>query len=244
MKNTLIITGASKGLGNALALHYLNQGHSVYSLSRTKADNLAEVTQIECDLSNLEELETVFTSLLNTVKETLPTSLTLINNAGSLGTVSHLENIESDNIIQTVNLNYTAPLLLNSLFIKQTEDWKTERKIRTISSGAAASSIDGWSVYCSSKAAIDQMTRVLGVEQASKFNPVHTLSIYPGVVDTGMQGEIRKAREEDFSNIEKFKNMKANSELASPESVAQLIYTIDLNATLSNGSVVSVRDYS
>jgi benzil reductase ((S)-benzoin forming) len=241
---SIIITGASKGLGNALALNYLSKGYSVYSISRTKADNLSEVTQIECDLSDLEGLKTAFTSLLNTMRATSPTSLTLINNAGSLGTVSHLENIDSDNIIQTVNLNYTAPLLLNSIFIKQTEDWKINRSIRTISSGAATSSIDGWSVYSSSKAAIDQMTKAMGVEQANKTNPVHTLSIYPGVVDTQMQGEIRNSKSEDFSNIEKFKDMEANNELASPESVAQLVYKIDKDSSLDNGSVVTVRDYS
>ncbi len=241
---SIIITGASKGLGNALALNYLSKGYSVYSISRTKADNLSEVTQIECDLSDLEGLKTAFTSLLNTMRATSPTSLTLINNAGSLGTVSHLENIDSDNIIQTVNLNYTAPLLLNSIFIKQTEDWKINRSIRTISSGAATSSIDGWSVYSSSKAAIDQMTKAMGVEQANKTNPVHTLSIYPGVVDTQMQGEIRNSKSEDFSNIEKFKDMKTNNELASPQSVAQLVYKIDKDSSLDNGSVVTVRDYS
>lgn len=241
---SIIITGASKGLGNALALNYLSKGYSVYSISRTKADNLSEVTQIECDLSDLEGLKTAFTTLLNTMRATSPTSLMLINNAGSLGTVSHLENIDSDNIIQTVNLNYTAPLLLNSIFIKQTEDWKINRSIRTISSGAATSSIDGWSVYSSSKAAIDQMTKAMGVEQANKTNPVHTLSIYPGVVDTQMQGEIRNSKSEDFSNIEKFKDMKANNELASPESVAQLVYKIDKDSSLDNGSVVTVRDYS
>ncbi|MDG1176206.1 MAG: SDR family NAD(P)-dependent oxidoreductase [Flavobacteriales bacterium] len=241
---SIIITGASKGLGNALALNYLSKGYSVYSISRTKADNLSEVTQIECDLSDLEGLKTAFTTLLNTMRATSPTSLMLINNAGSLGTVSHLENIDSDNIIQTVNLNYTAPLLLNSMFIKQTEDWKINRSIRTISSGAATSSIDGWSVYSSSKAAIDQMTKAMGVEQANKTNPVHTLSIYPGVVDTQMQGEIRNSKSEDFSNIEKFKDMKANNELASPESVAQLVYKIDKDSSLDNGSVVTVRDYS
>ena len=241
---SIIITGASKGLGNALALNYLDKGYSVYAISRTKAENLSEVTQIECDLSDLEALKTAFFSLLNTLKATSPTSLTLINNAGSLGTVSHLENIDSDNIIQTVNLNYTAPLLLNSMFIKQTEDWKINRSIRTISSGAATSSIDGWSVYCSTKAAIDQMTRVMGVEQTNKINPVHTLSIYPGVVDTQMQGDIRNSKSEDFSNIEKFKDMKANNELASPQSVAQLVYKIDKDSSLDNGSVVTVRDYS
>ena len=94
------------------------------------------------------------------------------------------------------------------------------------------------------QAAIDQMTRVMGVEQTNKINPVHTLSIYPGVVDTQMQGEIRNSKSEDFSNIEKFKDMKTNNELASPQSVAQLVYKIDKDSSLDNGSVVTVRDYS
>ena len=240
---TLIITGASKGIGNAIAKEFYKNGYQVISLSRTKADNLEGIVQIACDISDLEGLELVMKSVLAKVKDSSPTSITLINNAGSLGLINKLENIDYHNIIQSVNINYTAPLILNSIFIKETESWGIERKIRTISSGAANGSYDGWSVYCSTKAAVDRMTKVIGVEQESIKNPVHTLSIYPGVVDTGMQTLIRNSSEEEFSNVERFKAMKANGDLASPKEVAIKILAIENDNSIENGSIVDVRDY-
>lgn len=240
---TLIITGASKGIGNAIAKEFNKNGYNVISLSRTKADNLTGVNQVECDLSDLEGLELVMKSILTKVKYSSPTSITLINNAGSLGLINKLENIDYQNIIQSVNINYTAPLILNSIFIKETESWEIERKIRTISSGAANGSYDGWSVYCSTKAAVDRMTKVIGVEQESKENPVHAIAIYPGVVDTGMQAQIRNSSEEEFSNVERFKAMKASNELALPIEVAIKILVIENDTSIENGSIVDVRDY-
>lgn len=240
---TLIITGASKGIGNAIAKEFYKNGYQVFSLSRTKADNLEGIEQITCDISDLEGLELVMKSVLAKIKTSSPTSITLLNNAGSLGLINQLENIDYQNIIQSVNINYTAPLVLNSIFIKETESWGIERKIRTISSGAANGSYDGWSVYCSTKAAVDRMTSVIGVEQENKPNPVHTISIYPGVVDTGMQAVIRNSSEDEFSNVERFKAMKENGDLASPQEVAIKVLVIENDNSIANGSVVDVRNY-
>lgn len=240
---TLIITGASKGLGKAIAKEFHKNGYQVISLSRTKGNDLDGIEQVTCDLSDLERLESVFTKVLENAKASSPTSITIFNNAGSLGLINQLENIDYQNIIQSVNINYTAPLLLNSIFIKKTESWGIERKIRTISSGAANSSIDGWSVYCSTKAAIDRMTSVIGIEQENKSNPVHTIAIYPGVVDTEMQAVIRNSSKEEFSNIERFKAMKKNGDLSSPEEVAITMFSIENDNTIPNGGIIDVRNY-
>ena len=241
---TLIITGASKGIGNAIAKEFQNNGYQVVSLSRTKGENMEGITQIECDLSDLENLQSTFVTLLSDLKPTITESITLLNNAGSLGLINQLENIDYQNIIQTVNINYTAPLLLNSLFIKETENWNVQRKIRTISSGAANGSYDGWSVYCSTKAAVDRMTAVIGVEQENKNNPVHAIAIYPGVVDTEMQAQIRNSSEDEFSNVARFKAMKTENQLASPQEVATIIYQIENDTSIKNGVIVDVRKYN
>lgn len=188
-------------------------------------------------------MQVVFKSVLNKAKLASLTSITLLNNAGSLGQIKKLENIDYQSIINSVNINYTAPLLMNSLFIKETESWGVDRKIRTISSGAANSDIDGWSVYCSTKAGVNRMTSIIGLEQKNKKNTVHVIAIYPGIVDTAMQMEIRNASEEDFSNVKRFKVMKANNELTSPEEVAIKILVIENNSSIKNGSIVDVRDY-
>ena len=58
-----------------------------------------------------------------------------------------------------------------------------------------------------------------------------------------MQTEIRNASEENFSNVLRFKEMKANNELVSPEEVAIKILVIENDSSIENGSIVDVRDY-
>jgi benzil reductase ((S)-benzoin forming) len=239
---TLIITGASKGLGKAIAKLYLQKNYQVISLSRSQSEDLKGIEQIPCDLSKIDEAELIFKNILKEVINSNPESITLINNAGSLGEIHTLEEISIESIKDTVTINYTAPLLLSSIFIKETEGLAISKKIRTISSGAANGAYHGWSVYCSTKSAVDSFTKVIGVEQVTADNPIHSISIYPGVIDTGMQKQIRNSSEKAFSNVERFKAMKENNELASPESVAELIYKIDNDLSIGNGEIVDVRN--
>lgn len=78
-----IITGASKGLGEAIALQALEKGHEVHALSRTKSDVFHEkLTQHQIDLINLEEAEQQFETLLSSINPDRYSGITLINNAG------------------------------------------------------------------------------------------------------------------------------------------------------------------
>lgn len=78
-----IITGASKGLGQAVALQALEKGHEVHALSRTKTDvSHKKLTQHQIDLINLEEAEQQFETLLSSIDPDRYSGITLINNAG------------------------------------------------------------------------------------------------------------------------------------------------------------------
>lgn len=243
MKNYLIITGASKGLGKALAEFYSEHGYTVYSLARTNNKEWTSINQVACDLADTGLAKNVFSELLESILKEKPTSITLINNAGTLGEVNTLDSIPSHDIEQTVSINYTAPLLFCSIFIDKTKDLSIEKKIRNISSGAAKGAYHGWSVYCSTKAAMDSFTRVVAAEQSEEENPVHALSIYPGVIDTGMQSQIRETTEKQFSDVERFRRMKKEGDLSSPTTIAQLIYKIDLDSTIENGKIEDVREF-
>ena len=237
MKKIVIITGASKGIGNALALEYKSKGYAVYSIARTIVENLPKNQQISCDLSNLEESVTRFKDLLKTITSKKPTHLTLINNAGTLGDTNRIENIDSQNIIATVNLNLTIPLLFSSIFIQQTKNRNSIKKIITISSGAAYKTYYGWSVYCATKAGIDSFTKVIAKEQKTAKNPVGVIAIYPGLVDTDMQTEIRTKSTIEFSNVERFINKSKNNQLLKTTEIAKKIIALDKtykNATTQN----------
>ena len=243
MNKVAIITGGSKGIGNALVLKFKTDGFKVISISRNKVNNLEDSEQVICDLSNIDDAENCLNKLLNNLKEIKPQEIILINNAGTLGEINRVENIDSKNIESTVSLNFTAPLILSSQFIKNTKSWSCLRKIINISSGAAVGSYYGWSVYCASKAAMDSFTKVVAVEQESEENPVKIMAIYPGVVDTNMQKLIRTKSKEEFKNVSRFIELKENNELSNPLEVANEIYQISNDKSIVNGAVLDVRNF-
>ena len=240
--NIILITGGSKGIGKALANKYAAENYNVYSLARSSSE-LENVTDISVDLSNLTETETIFTSLLKEIVSSKINSITLINNAGRIGEISNLENLATEDIVKTMQLNTTTPLILSSIFIKQTEKLTCKKQIISISSGAAKSPYQGWTTYCTSKAAIDMMTRTIAAEQSELQNSVKCVSIYPGVVDTNMQTQIRSTDQTDFKSKQRFVDLKANNQLYTPDFVAESIYKIDVENQLDNGDIVDIRNF-
>ena len=192
---------------------------------------------------NLKETIKTFTMLFEEILKQEVSSITLINNAGRLGTISNLENINTEDIAKTIQLNTTTPLILSSLFIKMSKDINGNKQIINISSGAAQTAYESWSVYCTSKAAIDMMTKTIAAEQNDKENGVKCVSIYPGVVDTSMQTQIRNTNESDFIHLQRFKELKETNQLFTPEFVAKTIFKIDIENTLKNGDIVDVRNF-
>lgn len=240
--NIIIITGASKGIGKALAKKYANKNYKVYSLARTSS-SLENITDVAIDLSDLTATENTFVNLLKEIATPKITSITLINNAGRLGEISNLENLKANDISKTIQLNTTTPLILSGLFIKLTQQLTCKKQIINISSGAAVNPYQGWAIYCTSKAAIDMMTKAIATEQTEIENGVKCVSIYPGVVDTNMQSQIRNTSKTDFNSVQRFVDLKENNDLYTPDFVAETIYKIDTENQLQNGAVVDIRNF-
>lgn len=236
-----IITGGSKGIGRALVDHYASQNYKVYSLSRSHEKH-EKFTQVSVDLTDISAAEHIFESVLAEIRDLEVTSLSLINNAGRLGNIKHLENLRPEDISKSFQLNVTSAFVLSSLFIEFGKAYSCSKKILNISSGAASSAYAGWSVYCASKAAIDMLTSTIAIEQKNKENPVYSYGIRPGVVDTEMQTQIRSTNAEDFENVDKFKELKENDQLYKPEYVAQRIFDILNSDQMKSGETIDLRE--
>ncbi|SNR15659.1 SDR family NAD(P)-dependent oxidoreductase [Tenacibaculum jejuense] len=241
MNNVLIITGGSKGIGNAIVKKYSQENYKVYSLSRTIID-VQNVTQTPVDLLNIKEAKNALEMLIDEIKKSTITSITLINNAGRLGEIANLEHINYQDIHQSVFLNTTIPLIFSSLFINQLSELNCKKQIINISSGAAKKPYEGWSVYCSSKAALDMITATIAKEQENIEYGVKSFGIRPGVVDTNMQSQIRTTEVSNFKNVQRFIDLKNNNELYSPDYVAERIYNLDISNKLVNGQTIDLRE--
>ena len=237
----VIITGGSKGLGKGCAEEYLNKGYRVLSISRTKNEiEHPNLSQFEYDLTLVNEfLDKFIYSVFNEIKS--PKSITLINNAGRLGEINKLDRISSTNISKTINLNISAPLAISGLFISHFKAFTGKKNIINISSGASLNPYFGWSVYCSSKSAINMMSATIAEEQKNEENPVKVLSLAPGVVDTNMQSKIRSSSKDAFINIDRFIELKETNSLSDPNYVAKQIFQLDEENTFVSGEYLDVR---
>ena len=88
------------------------------------------------------------------------------------------------------------------------ESYAGKKKILNISSGAAVNPYESWSLYCTSKAGVDMMTKVLSKEQKRLKKGVKIVSIYPGIVDTDMQEKARNTPKEKENKKNEFKNIQ------------------------------------
>ncbi len=224
--NYYIITGTSRGIGQALANVILSRDEcEVIGLSRTNSISQKNFRYVELDLSDVDAVaQWQFPELKN------PSRIFLVNNAGAFGHVKPVGAIDNASFQRLFNVNLTAPCILTNNFIKTYGDKNVPLVIMNISSGASKNPIDGWSSYCASKAGLEMFSRVVAEELSiSGKKHVRIFSIAPGIVDTAMQDEIRRASSKDFSRIQQFVDYKITEQLAHPDLTAKkLLSTLDL----------------
>ena len=223
MKNTLFyITGTSKGIGKALALNALEKGATVIGIARSKSIEHQNYTHYSLDLSDVKKVtEFSFARKKNFDK------IVLINNAGRLGKTSYVGNLEPSDIQKSIDVNLTSPFILLNNFVKAYKDHPSNKFILNMSSGAGKHPYDGWASYCSTKAALDMITRVLEKELSERKN--ETFKIYacsPGVVETNMQNQIRNSETKYFSSKDRFISMHENGENKTPEVAARELISL------------------
>ncbi len=221
-----VVTGASRGLGEALAEQLLVSGASVISLARSQNARLAEVAaqtgahleQLSVDLSETSSIESA-AGLMSAALPAGASRYLLINNAGTVDPVSLAEGLfDAKSIERAFNLNVVAVMVVTAAFLRSAPK-SADRRIVNISSGAGRKPTAGWPVYCATKAALDHYTRVLAVE-----NPgLRVASLAPGVVDTAMQERIRSSDRHQFPELDRFLQLHEQGQLASPQSVASRI---------------------
>lgn len=240
--NYYIITGASKGIGKALAEELLkDENNRVIGVSRTNSIQHANYKYQPLDFSDIQAVEHNLQKVFVPMKDA--EKLVLINNAGVIGDIGYVgEEMQNEGFEFVFDVNVIVPAMLMNTFLHVYQQVQCPKVIINVSSGAGKYPIDGWAAYCASKAAIDMLSVTVQKEQELRGNPVKVFALSPGIVDTGMQEQIRQSDQQKFSSVERFRDYKAQGELATPEEVGFKIASFLKNADRYHEVLVSVRD--
>lgn len=245
-----IITGTSRGLGEALATRVIAPGNVIFCIARNENPALLSLSermggcirQIRFDLSRIEGIDDIFQNIMDQITLETMDGCYLVNNAGILEPIKSLDQCEEHEIVRNLMVNAAAPMVLTSSFIRAFENFTGDKRVINVSSGAGRKPYEGWSCYCSSKAAMDMFTRCVAQEQERREHPVRILSFAPGLVDTAMQSMIRTTKEEDFPQLKRFIGFKDEGKLRSTGFVAEKVLELLWDDQVPSGSMVDISE--
>ena len=169
-------------------------------------------------------------------------SATLINNAGVIPRIGPLSEADADDLSHALRVGLEAPMQLTSAFLRATANWPVQRKVLNISSGLARRAMASQAGYCAAKAGMDHFTRCVALEEALKNNGAKLCSLAPGVIDTGMQEQLRAADSNAFPDQASFLNLKSSGALASADEAAQKVLAVLMRTDFGVNPVTDVRD--
>jgi benzil reductase ((S)-benzoin forming) len=245
-----VITGASKGLGAAIAQRLIHEQIAIVSVSRTENKEIKKLVlennlyykHYSCNLSLEKEVQEVFMEIAHSLFQKEPQEILLFNNAGVVEPIETVGNLDQTPIISNIQVNLIAPILISNLFFNKAQSTNTKIQVINVTSGAAVRPIEGWSVYCSSKAGINMFTQAAALEQVELKTNNTIIAFSPGIMDTNMQKTIRSSSKTAFRDLEKFIEYKEKNMLLAADVVADALVDLVLSGNIENGKVYNIKD--
>lgn len=190
---TVLITGASRGIGASAAREFAAAGANVALISRseeaiaTLAGEIgARALAIPCDVSRYWEVATAVEACV----AQFGSLDVLIGNAGVIEPISHIWSADPEGWGAAVDVNLKGVFhgMRAALPVMIAQGGGT---VITVSSGAAHNPVEAWSQYCASKAGAAMLTRCVHLETHAKG--IRAMGLSPGTVATQMQREIKES---------------------------------------------------
>lgn len=225
-----IVTGASRGLGAAIALQLAGAGVAVVLVSRSIEDLRRTAAGVRSGAALVLPADVSDPAACRRVAaETLQRFGRLDAVVNNAGTVEPLETVgcsEPARWQRNVAVNLLGPVYLTMAALDALRSRRG--RVVNVSSGAAERVIQAASAYCASKAALNQFTRVLAAEEPD----ITAVAVRPGVVDTPMQEYLRRHGPASMpaEQAAYFRQLKTAELLEPPEVPARAIAWLALQA--------------
>ncbi|KAK0723876.1 hypothetical protein B0T21DRAFT_45306 [Apiosordaria backusii] len=228
-QQVIIVTGASRGIGLAVALHLLKAGHNVVLAARSpdkleelKKEYPSQVQYLAADMTlpdtayKLKELALLHFNHINAV----------VINHGALSPMTRVANSSVEEWKALYDANFFSALALAKETIPSLR--QTKGRLITLSSGAAIGAYAGWGAYGTSKAALNHLSRHIAVEEPD----ITSIAISPGRVDTDMQKELREKGKAEMApqDYEDFSKEYTEGTLIRPEKPGAVIANLAVSA--------------
>ena len=202
-KKTILITGATDGIGNTLAIEFSKLGANIILLGRdsSKLDTVYDqlehsyesqkhlILEVDLALLNNESAHEI-ARVINDEYEALDG---IINNAAILGTMTTLKDYELSRWDEVININLRAPFLLSRTLIPALEDSRMPRIIFT-SSGVADVGRAFWGAYSVSKFGLKGLAEIFANELETTSS-IKVFNFDPGATQTKMRASARPAED-------------------------------------------------
>ncbi|CAN5383782.1 SDR family oxidoreductase [soil metagenome] len=240
-----IITGASRGMGAAIAEQLHRTGATLLCISRGTNESL-DAEQWTMDLSEPAPVAERLAHWLGAIDAEEFDSAVLINNAAIISNIAPLEACDPLELARGLRVGLEAPMLLTAAFLRSTLGWRARRdrgcKVLNISSGLGRRAMASAAGYCAVKAGLDLFSSAVALDQAASAHPAGIVSLAPGVIDTDMQIHLRAADPSLFPDHQRFIGLKASNALDSPAAAAAKVIAYLGRADFGTKVIADLRD--
>jgi NAD(P)-dependent dehydrogenase (short-subunit alcohol dehydrogenase family) len=247
-RHLVILTGASRGLGHAMAQQLLSRPETdLLAIARHTSElqagaEGATLEQWSLDLAFPAEAAARLGAWMRARDGGRYGRASLINNAALVTAPGPTDDTDAADLVAALRVGLEAPVLLTAAFLRATRDWPGARRVLNISSGLGRRAMAASAPYCAVKAGLDNFSRAVALDEAHKRRGAKVVSLAPGVIDTDMQVALRAGDPAVFPDRGMFVGLHEKRQLASPADAAARVLAYLERPDFGSNVLADVRD--
>jgi hypothetical protein len=239
VKRVAIVTGVSKGLGEAVAAALLARGWEVTGIGRSASARLAAAAPafrlVACDFAAIDGVDAALAPAFAAIAAARPVAVCLVNNAATAEPVGVAGGLDAAALVRALGVNLAAPVVVANAFVRHCVNAAAgaDCRVVNVSSGLAVRAVPGAGAYSIAKAGLEMLTKMLDADVAAPS--FRAITLRPGIIDTPMQEFMRARSDAEMPSAPMFREFHASGRLADPDALAARIVSRLIEAPVERG---------